>query len=242
MNKAKDYISYLRQYEFLLASLAVILVVLLLSLVLLLPNFNRANTIFRQQSDLKQRLDNLKKKDNTLTSLDYQYFKDNFGKVSQVLPESKDYVSLFSTFDKLEQKFGVSVVRTDFQLGVVSTNSAKLTKSPTSAAYLLPINIEVMGRLPQLLNFVKALSDFSGRFITLDQVQWTQKDEDILLFSLSGKAYFYPLPTTLGTIDSPLPKIEKQGEEILAKITKIEVASEPEDIGKVAVGKKDLFQ
>lgn len=242
MNKAKDYISYFRQYEFLIASVVVILVVLLLSFVLLLPNFNRANTIFREQSDLKQKLDNLKKKDNTLASVDYQYFKDNFGKVSQVLPESKDYVSLFSTFDILERKFGVSIIRTDFQLGVVSTNSGKLTKSPSSPAFLLPINVEVMGRLPQLLNFIKALSDFSGRFITADQVQWIQKGEDILLLSLSGRAYFYPFPTTLGSIDSPLPKIDKQGEEIFAKITKIQLTSEPEDLGKVAVGKKDLFQ
>lgn len=242
MNKTVDYISYFRRYEFLIASAVVILVVFLLSFVLLLPNFNRANTIFRQQADLKQRLDNLKKKDSALVSVDYQYYKDNFGKVSLVLPESKDYVSLFSTFDALEQKFGVSVVRTDFQLGVVSTNSAKLSKAPNSAAFLLPINIEVMGKLPQLLNFIKALSDFSGRFMTLSAAQWTQKGENILLLTLSGKAYFYPLPTTLGSIDTPLPKIDKQTEEILTKIAQIQLSSDAQDLDKVAVGKKDLFQ
>lgn len=242
MNKSKNYLNFIRQYEVLIASAAVVLVVLILSYVLLLPNFSRANTIFSEQSALKGRLDNLKKKDSALFALDYQYYKDNFSKISKVLPQEKDYVSLFSTFDDLERKTGVSIVRTDFQLGVVSTDSGRLTRSAQSAAFLLPINVEVIGGLSQLQNFIKSLNDFSGRFITIDQVQWNKKGEGIFLLSLGGKAYFYPLPSTLGSIDSPLPKIEKNGENILAKISQIQLVSESEsDLDKVTVGKRDLF-
>ncbi|MBI4990998.1 hypothetical protein HZB96_02780 [Candidatus Gottesmanbacteria bacterium] len=243
MKKSKDYLNFIRQYEILIASSAVVLLVFILSYVLLLPNFSRANTIFREQRTLSGRLDNLKKKDSALVALDYQYYKDNFPKISKVLPENKDYVSLFSTFDDLERKTGVSIVRTDFALGVVSTDSGRLTRSPTSLAFLLPINVEMVGGLSQLRNFIKSLNDFSGRFITIDQIQWNKKGEGIFLLSLGGKAYFYPLPSTLGSIDSPLPKIERIGENILARISQIQLVSESEsDLDKITVGKKDLFQ
>jgi Tfp pilus assembly protein PilO len=192
---------------------------------------------------LKKRAEKLKSKENNLLSIDYKYFQDNFVKTTQVLPESKDYVSLFTTLDNLERKVGVSLRRTDFQLGVISTASSRLVKSTVSSAYIIPLTIEVIGNLSSLQNFISSLSDYTGRFMTVDEIQWRPEVGSAFSLILNGKAYFYPLQNTLGSIDSPLPKISSNEENILAKIAKIKIEEEADiDLDKGSIGKKDLFQ
>lgn len=237
-----EFLSEIRKYEIFIASAFILLMIIILSIGLLVPNFNRAQEIYQKQKELTIRLENLRKKDNTLSGLDFNYYKDNFVKINYVLPEAKDYVSLFKTFDLLEKKEGVSIIKTDFQLGIVSTDSSKLAKTAGSPTFFIPVTIEVIGNLPSLQNFIKSLSDYTGRFISIDSFSWVKKDGDRLLLNLSGRAYFYPLPTTLGTVDSPLAKISENEEKILAKISSISVVEEEVTIDKGDLGKKDLFQ
>ncbi|MCL4339319.1 hypothetical protein M1271_06540 [Patescibacteria group bacterium] len=246
MNKDFDYKKYiplLKKYEIIIASSIVIFVVVVMTFLLLIPNFDRAQNIYAQQQDLKRNRDVLQKKVNSLASIDAQYYKNNFAKIDQVLPTEKDYVSLFYTFDTLEQKTNVSLLKTDFQLGVISTNSAQLTRVPGSSAYVLPVGIQVLGSLSSIQNFIKALGDFSGRYITVDSFQIETKGGDAFIATLVGKAYFYPLPATLGSVDTPLPNMNSDEEKILNTIAKIQqTSSEEYSLPSSAVGKKNLFQ
>jgi Tfp pilus assembly protein PilO len=237
-----EILSKLRKYEIIVASGLVIVVVIILIFTALLPNFNRAQKIYREQQNLTLKLDNLRKKDRTLSSIDYQYYKENFPKIGYVLPESKDYVSLFTTFDNLEKDGGVSVVKTDFQMGIVSTDSARTQKNTSSGAYFIPVSIDLIGNITSLSKFIKALSDYSGRFLTVENFSFVNKDFDTLLLTLNTRAYFYILPTTIGSIDSPITKISQNQEKILEKIGKIERATQEDTLNEKEIGKKDLFQ
>lgn len=238
-----NFLSILHQYEVLIASGAVILLVIFLTFNMLLPNLNRANQIYAQEQSLRKKMELLTQKDNILSSLDSQYYKDAFVKSNQVLPESKDYVSLISTFDFLERQANVTVVRTDFQLGVISTSSANLVKSADTPAYVIPITIEVMGDLQGLGKFLDLVSNYNGRLMIFDNVSVNNKQNNILSAAFSGQAFFYPLPTTLGPIDSPLPRLEKNQEAILTKISLLNLPTETSvELDKKNVGKKNLFQ
>ncbi|MBI3379230.1 hypothetical protein HY029_00580 [Candidatus Gottesmanbacteria bacterium] len=239
-----DYLSYLHQYEILIASSGVLMIVIVLTFNMLLPNLNHANQIYAQGQDLKKKVELLTQKDSSLTSLNYQFYKDVFLKSSQILPENKDYVSLIGTFDLLEKQSGITIVRTDFQLGVVSTSSATLQRAAGTAAFMIPISVEVMGNLEGLRKFLDLVSNYNGRLMTFDEVTVNNKQSDTLDVVLSGRAFFYILPGTLGSIDSPLPKLEKSQDAILQKINLLSLPQDTVtvDLDKNSIGKKNLFQ
>lgn len=243
MKKKVNYLAFIRQYEIIIVSAIILLLVIIFSYVFLLPNLNRVQLIFRQQKELTKKIANLKQKDSFLSSLDYAYYKDVFAKMNYILPENKDYVSLISTFEKLERASGVSIVKTEFQLGVVSTPSARLIKAPVAGGYLLPIGIELSGNKDAVEKFFDVLYKFDGRLMAVEDIQWTGKEDGTFQVSLKGQSYFYPLPQALGSVDTPLPKIGGEQEKILAEIAKMEISSTGEaETGKVTLGKKNLFQ
>lgn len=244
MKKKVDYLSYIRKYEIVIASTFVLGLVIILVFNMLLPNLDRANEIYAREQTLRKKLEVLKQKDSILSSLDYQYYKNIFLKSNFVLPEDKNYVSLVGTFDLLEKETAVTITRTDFQLGVVSTSSANLTRAVGTQAFIIPITIEVMGRFDSLQRFLTAVTNLTGRLMVFDDVSVVYKPEGILSASFTGRAFFYPLPTALGPVDSPLPRPDKNQEAIMKKISELNL---PQDIGsadleKENVGKGNLFQ
>lgn len=237
------FITVFKKYAILFASGAAMVVIGVLTILLLLPNFRQAKLIFSQQMVLQQQKDRLSQKDKALEEVDYKYFQDAYPKINWVLPESKDFVSLFSTFDSIQSKTGLTVLKANFQLGLISTGSSTLAKTTSAGAYTVPLSIDVAGDIPKLQKFLKSFSDFSGRFITIDEIRWKFKSDGSVLAELVGKAYFYPVPSQIGSLDTPLPLFDKQKEEILANIAQISLAeTEAVEFEKIPIGKRDLFQ
>lgn len=240
MNK-KPYLFLLKKYEIIIGSVGVIITVFILSFLFLLPNFDRAQEIYRNQTKIKQKLDKLKQKDNFITSLDYKYYQDLFPKINMVIPDNKDYVSLFQTFDNLEKKTGVVIHRTDFQLGVVSTGSAKLSRLSKSGNSVLPVTLEISGNYDTIRKFIESVTDLTGRLITLTEAKITYKDDNELRFIFNGNAYFNPLPQTIGSVESSIVQIAPEKEDFLKKISQIQL-EQSEEISKVEVGKTNIFE
>lgn len=241
--KEKKYLSILRQYEIVIVSSLVLFLVIFLVFNMLLPNLNQANQIYVQGQALRRKVDALKQKNNLLSTLDYQNYKDLFLKSNQVLPEGKDYVSLIGTFDMLEKKSSVTILRTDFQLGVLSTSSASLVRAANSPAYVIPINVEITGTKEAIQKFLGVVGSFAGRLMVFDDMSVTTKLGEVLDVVFSGRSFFYPLPATLGSLDSVLPKLEKNQDEIVKKINDLAFTSDAViNIDQSAVGKKNLFE
>lgn len=238
------YWEYIKEYEISIASAMVILLVIILTLSLLVPNINRANQIYSQGQEFNKKLDILTHKYNILTSLDYQLYKDNFLKLNQVLPESKDYVSLITTFDTLENQSGAKILQSDFQLGVFSANPAKSGQTAGSLAVPVPLNLEVSGNLASIKKIQDTIANFDGRFMVFDDMAASTKPNGVLDVTFTGRAFYYPLPATLGAIDTPLPLVEKPQEVILKAISALSSPPSPESTGmdKSSLGKINLFE
>jgi len=244
MKNLLDFTTFFRRYEILLASGGIIIIVVVFSFKLLLPNFAKANNIFLQKADLKAKLGRLEKKYKALSSLDQNYYSASYSKFDYVLPKSKDYVTLFFTFDNLQTKTGVTILGTEFQLGEISTSSATLARSKGDSAYQVPMTVTVLGTPEQLENFMSALTDLSGRILTVDATSWEAQAGGFIQVTVVGNAYFYPPPKMIKSVDAPLPVIDKQGEEILSKVASLQVSSDEQSIETTAVnvGKKNLFE
>lgn len=243
MKEKSKYILLIQQYEVLIASSAVIVMVIFLVFNMLVPNLQKANQIYVQGQSLHHKVDALKQKSNLLNSMDYQEYKDLFLKSTQVLPEGKDYVSLIRTFDLLEKKSAVTILRTDFLLGDISSSSANLAGAVGTSAIVIPINIEIMGTKKAIQDFLGEVGNLVGRLMVFDSMSVTSKPGDVLDAVFTGRSFFYPLPTTLQAVDSPLAKLDKNQDEIIKKINKITLTSEADiDIDQNSIGKKNLFE
>jgi Tfp pilus assembly protein PilO len=235
----------IRRYELIIGSVIILSSVAALSNFFVVPNFTKGSKILAEKQTLMSKLGILRQKDSRLVGIDASTYQSVYAKLNQILPEGKDYVSLFNTFDNLEKKTGVFITRTEFQLGSVSTSSSKLSRAEGGIpAYVVPLNISVEGEPDALQKFIGALNDFSGRLINIDSIKWAEGEGTVSQLAISGRAFFYPLPSVLGKIDSPLPKIESAQENILNKLAQITIAP-PEGAGemeKVPIGKKNLFQ
>src|SRR4030042_1539381 len=126
---------------------------------------------------LHKQIDIMEKKKKSLSSLDAEFYRDSIQKISQVVTDDKNYVSLFTTFDKLENESGVTIKNTDFQLGDISTKSA--AKNSIKGLYNIPMSLEVTGNLGQISKFITLLSGLSNTLITMDEIQFRIVDESI---------------------------------------------------------------
>lgn len=242
MKKTNKLTITFRRYEVIIASSIVLSIVCVLGFVFLLPNFNRVQQVYREQKEFKKKITVLRSKNNILSSMDFAFYQENYPKVRQVLPERKDYVALFSTLDALEEKTQVTILRMDFQLGVVSTSSAKLKRFLETSAFMIPLTLEISGDIFSIKTFLESLDDLSGSLIKINSIRWETKGESYAQVVFDGQAFFYPPALTLASIDSPLPKLSEEEEKILDKITQIEIKAKVEKEEEFVIGKKNLFE
>lgn len=235
-------INIIRKYEVIFASGVVLLAVTGASFIFLWPSFNRAKLIFEQKSQLQKQLDKLKQKNNALSDLDSKYYQGILTNFYRILPDGKDYISLFETLDGLETKTKVRTLKTDFPLGFLSGEVSMQKKSQGESVYILPIAIDIRGDFSSLQKYLEALNDLSGRIIVVDSVSMKIQPTGIYTLSIAGNTYVVPAPGTIGSLDSSIPKINKSQQELLDKIAKIKIDTYQTAAGQqVPVGKKNLF-
>lgn len=242
--KLQDQIlKYTKYYEITIASCVVIIVLAFSSYLYLIPNILHAKLIYDQGKLLQNKLSVVRQKDSSLSNFDSTLYKNVLIHLGEILPESRDYVSFFTTFDNLEQRTGVRIAKTDIQLGLLSTQSGRLVKQANSPAYVIPITLEVVGDTQTIPAFFSGLQNLEGRLITINSIQWSSKSNrpDEIHADIGGYAYYYPLPGSLGKVDSPLPKLSKKQEEIITKIQSQHIEVKVDDFTTVKVGVKNLF-
>lgn len=231
----------IKNNEIVIASVIGLLFVAILTFMLLIPNFNQSNSLNKSHRDFINKFEILTNKNSILGKIDKAYYMDVYPKLTRILPDAKDYVSLFSTFDSLQSKTGVAILRTDFQLGIVSTESGQLTKDPDSPAYTVPMVFEVLGGLEQIKEFIGELNSYTGRLITVDNIRLEMQPDETIKAIFTGKAYFYPLPKSIGDVYVPLPTLNQSQVLTLENINESQPQIASSETDEVPIGVNDLF-
>lgn len=244
-NSNKKYFVYLKKYEFIFTGLTVILFTIFLTVKLMIPNIIKAREIMNNKEILNKKLATLEKKNNILNSLDETLIRDNFIKLNYIVPENKDYALLFTTLDNLQERLGVAITRTDFELGSVSTStsSSTLKKGKKSDDNSIPINFEVIGNAEQLQSFLTYLSDLSGRLITVNSIKLELLENGGIKAVISGNTYFNPLLKNIGAVDTAIPEFNENYKTIYERILdqQFPLSILEETNQEVPVGKENLF-
>lgn len=241
MIKKFQLTAFIREYEIIIASVILICMLLIGCNLFLIPNFNRVREIYFQKGQLQQQYDKLKQKNNILADLDSKYYENNLPKLYKVLPDGKDYISLFETLDNIEKKNNVKITKADFPLGVLGGNVKQLKKSKTDASMLLPMTMDIQGEMSSLINCLGSLSDLTGRVIQVDSLALQGLPSGLYTLSITGNAYIVPASGTIGDVGTPLPKISSTALDLFDKIAQIKMDMQIESTEKISQGKKNLF-
>jgi len=241
MKKKSDYLTILRRYEILIASALVIVVVIVLSWNILIPNLFKSKEIYLQQKQISAQLDSLRKKSNALSKLDKDYYKETLVKLTQVLPIDKDFVSLFAAFDLLQSKTGALIINTQFQLENTSSGPSGVNQRETVSTKTIPMKLEIIGDETAILLFLDSVDDLAGRIMTIENTHLTLKEDGLVGAQLTAAAHFNPAPGRAASLETPLPTIGKTELETLEKIASSVVIIPPADPQEVSLGKEDLF-
>lgn len=237
-----DYLQKFRKYEFLLIGVTVIVFVVFLTVKLMIPNILKARDMNQNKLLLINKLSNLEKKNKILQSIDENNFRSNFGKLNYVVPENKDYALLFTTLDDLQNKNGISITRTDFELGSVASESGRVVKNKKEASPNIPISLELIGNYDQVQGFISNLSDLSGRLIMATEIKLQLLGPGIVKANINGLTYFNSLPKTLGKVDSPIPEFNESYQSIYDRIEANQYPIEAiDDSGQTPLGRDNLF-
>lgn len=234
---------FVKTNETLLASIVLVLGIIIATVTFLVPNLKKVQVIVSEKQLLDERYAVLKRKDSQLISMSDRTYVQFLQRIERIIPQSKDFVSLFSTFDSLEQKTNVTISQTEFQFGVVSTNSAQLIKSSVAGAYVVPFRAVVNASLEQIPVFLDTLSDLSGRYFTVEDVQWSFTDGTLVKMNLSGQAYFLPASGKIGAIDAPIPALTVVQQKMFDTILALAVPETELAVGEpFELGKENLFE
>lgn len=233
----------LKTYEIFIASIVLLVGLLFGTVLFLFPNVKKVQEVFSQKQQLDERYAVLKRKDSQLNTMSEQDYTQFLLRMERIIPQSKDFVSLFSTFDALEQKTNVTITQTEFQFGVVSTNSAQLIKSSLAGAYVVPFRAVVSAPVERISLFLDTLSDLSGRYLTAEDVQWSFSSDSVIKMSLSGQAYFLPISGKIGAIDAPIPALTVAQQTLFDEIMSLPLPQTDISVGDpVDIGKTNLFE
>lgn len=239
--KSIGYVPFtIRRYERIIASGVILAAVAVLTVVFLIPNIRKANEIISQRTALQKRVASLQKKQSALKTIDIETYKSTYKKLQQVLPERKEFVSLFSALDTLEGITGVAILRTDF-LAMEATTSA--TRATGSLAYTMPIEFEIVGERGQMAQFLEAVTSLSTRLIAIEEMQLQYVDRTLVKAQIRATAFYYTPPSKIGSVDAQLPSISRESDALIKQLASISFQESPIAIeDDISQGKKDLFE
>jgi hypothetical protein len=239
-----ELLKFIQQYEIIIGSSIVILVLIILIGTLLLPNYYNVQEIYFKQEPVKKKLEILKKKDAVIANTNIGKFSQAMPKILKIIPSSKDYVSLFLRLDQLQNDSGITVSRANFQLGAISSTSATLKYFTGTTSYIIPMDFDISGTSSQLKRFFELLSDLSGRYITIESVNWAFSKNDIIKVNFSAKTFFQPESNQKFLVETPLKVVSSEKEAILDKIISVQQEDVAIDYNNsdVKVGKQNLFK
>lgn len=233
----------IKTYEMFLACIVLLIGLLVATVFFLFPNVQKVREILSEKQQLDERYTVLRRKDSQLSGMNERTYTEFLLRMERVVPQSKDFVSLFSTFDALEQKTNVTISQTEFQFGVVSTDSAQLIKSSLAGAYVVPFRAIVNAPVEQISVFLDSLSDLSGRYLTVEDVQWAFMTDTSVKMNLSGQAYFLPVSGKIGAVDSSVPALTVAQQELFDTILAMELPQAATASGDpIDIGKPNLFE
>lgn len=235
-----------RQYQDLLISITILLVSAFGLLAGIIPLAKSGLDINSSSATLSMEVDALNKKVSILQSADEDMLRSNLQALLIAVPSDKSLSTLLGTVDGLSAKTGVSVGTLSLtRPGSLATVSAtRLTADERAVgSNILPFSLSVSGTLDQVKAFLSAAVSVR-RLFRIRSFDIVFANTNVITANLSMDAFYSPLPSTIGTVRTPISALSATDTEFIAKITAMQQFAQPSAVLPAAAagaGKPDPF-
>lgn len=232
MNK-DTIISFYNKYKLYVFPTVVVASSLFLTIFAIYPQTVKLISNQKAQSQLEERSKILQVKAQTLASFDGS---DLSRKVQYALfsyPQERDFGNVIGLLQSIGSQSGFAVTAINLEGGV----------SKTSAAGGYHVRMEISGPkslLPPLLKSIES----SVRLMKVVSLEISVKGSQTVDAVVGVEVLFSPDPQSFGSLDSPLPELSAEDEELLRRLANSvsTVAVSPAEVVTTPIGKVNPFE
>jgi len=214
------------------------------------PKLTEALKLRASNVELASRVESLAVKVQLLSSLDKVQLDSQLGSSEQLLPSDKSIFTFVRQVETAAARNGVLLNKVDVAPGALaddgSTKQAPQAGVVVDAAPKVQVKVAMTSDYKSFLNFMSSIYSISRvigvRDLTLSSGSGTG-EAAALRTSLVIDAYWKPLPTQLGSIESPIENLSTKEEDLLkrAKAAEVNESIPPAVVPTVPTGRSDLF-
>lgn len=191
---------------------------LILIILIIYPQTVRLITNLQVEKETTTKHKLLEAKAQTLASLDAADLEEKVSLSLSSLPTERDFVSVFGLLQNITSQSGFNTL--SMFLGSSPQESTK------TQSYI--IKLDLTGT-PTLLPLLISNIENSPRMMRVNKIDTTyDKSSQGAAIVLHIEVLYSSAPAAFGSIDSPLPSLSAQDQEVIAKIAKAGLVTQPE--------------
>lgn len=201
-------------YEPLVAPVLTMIVVIVLSVSVAYPIYQRIQKVRAEISQVEKSVNVLEEKASLLSSAQKSTLSEQAENVLTGLPGADPSLSALSTIR-------ITAVAQGFTLrsiGVTGLGGGKETLNTVN------VNFEITGLLDQTLQFLSRLNE-TAPLMRVTTVEMTNSGDGRAFTGATVVVFWGPLPKTLGKVDAPLELLKQDEETLLNTLSNLQVQS-----------------
>jgi len=218
-----------RKYQNSIVSGALLLFCVCAALFAVIPSIGKVQQLTADLRVMTEESSALKKKLDTLTSLDEATLRTNLTDVLSAVPAERSFPTVFETVESVAAQTGVSVVNMSISGGA---SLATPTASQVSAAdkklgtRTIPFSVTINGSLTGIEQFI-ALIPQVRRLLRIRVFSIAfPKDDRPLTVIIDMDAFYEPLPASIGSVKTVLPQLTDADFTMINRLTSLPLASQ----------------
>lgn len=218
-----------RKYQNTIVSAVILLFCVLAAIFAVIPSVTKVQQLAADLRVMTEESTALKKKLDTLVTLDEATLRTNLTNVLSAVPAERSFPTVFETVESVAAQTGVSVVSMSISGGASLATPAA---SQVSAAdkklgtRTIPFSVTINGSLTGIEQFI-ALIPQVRRLLRIRVFSIAfPKDDRPLTVNIDMDAFYEPLPASIGSAKAVLPQLTETDLAMIEKLTSLPLASQ----------------
>ena len=212
---------FLRIYQGFVVTGAIIVFGVIAFFLAVLPGIRATRDLYENLTIVQKEVQALSSKFAFLQSLGENDLRDRLLTMLQAVPAEKSIPTIFSSADGLANKSGVSIIDMNLAgMGSLATGAAVRQSAAEKkiGASTLPFTMNATGSYDQIRSFVSEINKVR-RLFDVTSFDLTIGSTGVTQVRLSLAAFHQPIPTKVGSIQSPVITLTSKEEEIFMKVS-----------------------
>lgn len=208
MNK-EIFLNIYSKYQFFLFPFFVVVPTILIGYFMLYPQLGRLLSSQDQIASVNKKAVLLNEKIRKLKSVDEEQIKQNLAVTLQALPQDVDFANSLGIIQNLANQY---------QFAMINFQTSKATDSKSLKLSSYTLSLDLLGPKDLVKRFVDSINS-NFRLMKMAHLEINippGRDEATALVTV--EVFSSQIPTSIGTVDTPLPEITKDDKDLLEQL------------------------